>query len=215
MSYNKKDVITAISIMIFIITFAITFTVFFKPLYYSDVYRLGIDISSGIDIDTIKDNYDILIQYQSIFYRGSLELPDFVMSTGGRIHFEEVKRIFEVIQMLLIVSSISSVICIYQRWKQKEYRFLRLSSILTIVIPSIVGVIAMVNFNQAFIIFHKLFFRNDYWVFDARTDPIISILPQTFFMHCFLMIIGIVLLLSGGCYLVYRRKQKQILFNNR
>jgi integral membrane protein (TIGR01906 family) len=199
--------------MLFIITFAVTFTVFFTPLYDSDIYRLGIDISSGKSIDTIKENYRILIQYQSIFYQGSLHLPDFIMSTGGKIHFEEVKKIFEIVQILLVLSAISSIICVYQQVKQKEYRFLRLTSIITIAIPSIIGILAMINFNQAFIIFHKIFFRNDYWVFNAKTDPIIRILPQTFFMHCFLLIIAIVLLLSSLCFWYYHRQQKRILEN--
>ena len=96
MSYSKKDILTSISLMFFIISFAIVFTVFFKPLYYSDIYRLSIDVSSGYSIAVIKENYDILISYQSIFYQGPLVLKDFVMSEGGRIHFEEVKIIFEI-----------------------------------------------------------------------------------------------------------------------
>lgn len=211
MNYSKKDILTAISMMLFIITFAITLTVFFTPLYHSDIHRLGIDITTGLDVDTIKENYHILIKYQSVFYRGSLELPDFIMSTGGRIHFEEVKRIFEVIQLWMVGTGILSGVMIYKQVKQKEYRFLRLTSIITIVVPTIIGALTMVNFNQAFIFFHKIMFRNDYWVFDATTDPIISILPQTFFMHCFIMIIVIVIVLSGICYYIYRRKQRDVI----
>ena len=48
----------------------------------------------------IKENYQILIHYQSIFYQGKLVFKDFIMSKGGRIHFEEVKRIFEIIQIV-------------------------------------------------------------------------------------------------------------------
>ena len=62
--------------MIFFISFAIVFTVFFKQLYYFDIDYLNIDIISGIPAKIIKENYDILINYQSIFYQGSLNLPD-------------------------------------------------------------------------------------------------------------------------------------------
>ena len=211
MTYSKKDWITAICMMIFIITFAITFTVFFTPLYYRAIYRLGIDITSGIDVETIKENYRILIQYQSIFYRGSLHMPDFMMSASGRIHFEEVKRIFECIQIIMVASAILSALCISRQIRQKEYRFLRLTSIITVLLPLIIGMLAMVNFNQAFIIFHKIFFRNDYWIFDARTDPVIQILPQAFFMHSFIMIIILVIGICALCYGIYRYQQKQII----
>lgn len=211
MSYSKKDILTAISLMFFFITLAIVFTIFFKPLYYSDVHRLGIDIATGIDKEVIKHNYDVLINYQSIFYQGALQLPDFTMSTGGRIHFAEVKRIFEVIQIIMMISGVSSIVLVYQQIKNKEYRFLRLTGILTIAVPSIIGVMAMMNFDAAFIIFHKLVFRNEYWIFDYQSDPIISILPQDFFMHCFIMIIVVIIVLSLICIFIYRYKQKQVI----
>ena len=53
-----------------------------------------------------KHNYNILIDYQSIFYRGNLLLPDFIMSETGRIHFVEVKRIFEVITLWRVPDSL-------------------------------------------------------------------------------------------------------------
>lgn len=210
MSYSKKDILTASSLMLWIITFAIIGTVFFKPLYYTDIYRLGIDTSSGMEVETIKENYHNLIEYQSIFYQGELQLPDFVMSPNGSLHFEEVKRIFEGIQILLCVTTITSAVLVYQQIRKKEYRFLRLTSIITVAIPSLLGVVVMSNFNAAFVIFHKLLFRNEYWVFDSRTDPVIQILPQPFFMHCFMMIIFMILMGSAICYYLFRYQQKKI-----
>lgn len=213
MTYNKKDIILSIVLMIFIISFAIVFTVFFKQLYYFDINYLNIDKISGLPVETIKDNYDILINYQSIFYQGNLNLPDFAMSVAGRIHFQEVKTIFEVIQVSMLISGIISIILLIKRFKEKEYRFLRLTGIITILIPSILGFLVAIDFDQAFIIFHKLFFRNDFWIFDYQTDPVITILPETFFMHCLMLIIGIVLVISLILYLIYLRQRKKILEN--
>ena len=190
---------------------AITFTVFFKQLYYFDIDYLNIAEISGLSKDIIKNNYDILIQYQSIFYRGALNFKDFAMSTTGRIHFEEVKRIFDMIQLICLGSGLISLIMIYHNIKNKEYRYLRLTSIFSIVIPSILGFLASLDFNQAFIIFHKLFFRNDYWIFDSSSDPIITILPEAFFMHCFIMIVVLIILMSIVCYFIYRKKEQDIL----
>ena len=211
MTYNKKDIILSIVLMIFIISFAIVFTVFFKQLYYFDINYLNIDKISGLPVETIKDNYDILINYQSIFYQGNLNLPDFAMSVAGRIHFQEVKTIFEVIQVSMLISGIISIILLIKRFKEKEYRFLRLTEIITILIPSILGFLVAIDFDQAFIIFHKLFFRNDFWIFDYQTDPVITILPETFFMHCFILIVLIIVVFALLCLIFYRYKQKQII----
>lgn len=211
MSYNKKDVFLSIMLMIFIISFAVVFTVFFKQLYYFDINYLNIDLSSGMSIETIKENYNVLIDYQSIFYQGALKLPDFVMSTSGRIHFQEVKVIFETIQITMIVSGLIVVPMVIKRLKEKEYRFFKLAGMLTIVIPAMLGFVVALDFDSAFVLFHKIVFRNDFWIFDYRSDPVIRILPETFFMHCFILIVAIVIILALLCLAFYYHKQKQII----
>lgn len=210
MSYKKNDIFLAIMLMIFIISFAVVFTVFFKPLYYFDINYLNIDQISGLDAETIKENYRILINYQSIFYQGTLNLPDFVMSDSGRIHFEEVKRIFEAIQVIMVISGLISIPMTIKKIKEKEYRFLRLTGLITIIVPTVLGFLAALDFERAFVLFHQIVFRNDYWIFDYRTDPVITILPETFFMHCFMLIVVIVCLLAIICLGYYRYQQKKI-----
>ena len=210
MSYKKNDIFLAIMLMIFIISFAVVFTVFFKPLYYFDINYLNIDQISGLDAETIKENYRILINYQSIFYQGTLNLPDFVMSDSGRIHFEEVKRIFEAIQVMMVISGLISIPMTIKNIKEKEYRFLRLTGLITIIVPTVLGFLAALDFERAFVLFHQIVFRNDYWIFDYRTDPVITILPETFFMHCFMLIVVIVCLLAIICLGYYRYQQKKI-----
>ena len=210
MSYKKNDIFLAILLMIFIISFAVVFTVFFKPLYYFDINYLNIDQISGLDAETIKENYRILINYQSIFYQGTLNLPDFVMSDSGRIHFEEVKRIFEAIQVMMVISGLISIPMTIKKIKEKEYRFLRLTGLITIIVPTVLGFLAALDFERAFVLFHQIVFRNDYWIFDYRTDPVITILPETFFMHCFMLIVVIVCLLGIICLGYYRYQQKKI-----
>ena len=208
---RKKDIFLAILLTLFIISFAVVFTVFFKQLYYFDIDYLGISQSTGLSKDIIKENYNILIQYQSLFYRGELDLPDFIMSTTGRIHFEEVKRIFDIIQILCISTGMISAIMIYQNHKDKEYRYLKLTTYFSIGIPTILGFLASIDFDKAFVIFHKIAFRNDYWIFDSVTDPVITILPEAFFMHCFMLIIVIVIVMSLICFGIYRKKVREII----
>lgn len=210
MNNRIRDIILALLLTIFIISFAVVFTVFCKPIYYFDIDFLHIAENTGLSRDVIKENYDVLIQYQSIFYQDDLNLPDFVMSETGRIHFAEVKRIFEVIQILCVVSFIPSVIMIYQNIKQKEYRYLKLTPLFSIGIPAVLGFLAALDFDRAFVIFHQLLFRNNYWIFDERYDPVITILPESFFMHCFFIIILIVILISVILLIIYRRQAQKI-----
>ena len=68
MSYSKKDILTSISFMLFILSFAIVFVVFFKPLYYFDIDHLKLVENTRYTYQQLKENYQILIHYQSIFY---------------------------------------------------------------------------------------------------------------------------------------------------
>ena len=46
-----------------------------------------------------------------------------------------------------------------------------------------VGIYAVCNFDNAFVIFHSLLFPGkDNWIFDSDLDPIIDALPVEFFM---------------------------------
>ncbi len=211
MNYNKKDILTAVSFALFIISFAVIFTTFFTPLYSYSIDVLQIDTYTGLSKEVLLNNYEKLIQYQSIFYNGELMLPDFAMSTNGRIHFEEVKVIFSVVQVLCMFFFVSTIYCIYDQYKKKRFLYMKLTSTLAIMIPLVIGFICMIDFDSAFIVFHKIFFRNDYWIFDVRYDPVITILPQDFFMYCFISIIIIILLFSSTLGIIYKIKEKKIL----
>jgi len=43
------------------------------------------------------------------------------------------------------------------------------------------GIIMAVDFNAAFIKFHEIFFDNDLWLLDIRTDVLIQMFPEEFF----------------------------------
>ena len=77
--------------------------------------------------------------------------------------------------------------------------FLRSASIITVLLPVIVGILCAFNWDAAFTLFHEIMFRNDYWIFDEATDPVIMILPDAFFFHCAVMIILLILIGSLLC----------------
>lgn len=73
-----------------------------------------------------------------------------------------------------------------------------------IVIPLILMLPIVVNFEGSFVLFHKTMFNNDYWIFDPNLDPVINILPEEFFFHAGLMILILIIIASLTNYLIYR-----------
>lgn len=185
-----KNILISLCLALFIISASVTITLNFRPLYYHDISSLKIEETSGFSKKVIRENYDALIDYNQFFYSGKLKLT-LPMSREGRIHFEEVKRIFVGIECLCVITLILSCFLIKRK--------IRSRNIVTVLLPVIVGILCAVNWDAAFTLFHEIMFRNDYWIFDEATDPVIMILPDAFFLHCAVMIILLILIGSLLC----------------
>ena len=172
-----------------------------------DISALNIPEQSGYSREEIRDNYDVLIDYNMSFGGGRLEFPGLAMSEPGRIHFEEVRDIFNLFKYMAIAGAVLSTAGIVFCFRRREYKYLKLTSILAVALPAVLGILVALNWDWAFVAFHHLAFNNDYWIFDPATDPVITILPDTFFMHCALMILGCVVMGSLICGLLYRREK--------
>lgn len=191
-----------------LISFAVVITINFRPLYYLDMDFLNIPDSSGYPRDEVKANYDALIDYSSPFFTGELSFPTLAASDNGLQHFREVKNIFNFFYILAAITLVISVIIIQYKRNRKDHSYLLASSITAIVLPSLTAIALAIDFDTAFVVFHKMFFNNDYWLFNPATDPVISILPATFFLHCALLIIFIIILGSFILALTYNHIRK-------
>lgn len=201
--FSIIDLLLALSLVLFIISMSVVITLNFRPLYYFDIDFLDIPTDSGFIREEIRMNYDALIDYNSIFGPDTLNFPTLPMSETGRIHFEEVKVVFTLFEKLAIVTGLLSIIGIVYRFLKKSRLYLLLAGILTVGIPALLGVLIALNWDSVFIMFHKIVFNNDYWIFDAELDPVIKMLPDTFFMHCAILILALVVLGSAVCFLAY------------
>lgn len=197
---NKiSNFLVALLGFLFLICGSVVLTLNCRELYYRDMRNLQLSEELGLSETTIQANYDALIDY-NLITKGidTLEFPTFPMSDHGRIHFEEVKQIFVGIQYLLVITGILFLTGLIWKLCRKEYKCLKLLTVLTFVVPTVLGVLIGVCWDQVFVLFHKIFFNNDYWLFDPMTDPVILILPDAFFAHCAIAILGIIVL--GGAF---------------
>lgn len=187
---------------------SIAFTINFTPLYSFDIDYLDIEQLTGLSKGTILDNYRILMQYLNFPWIAELKMPDFPASESGLFHFHEVKRLFLLDYAILGVSA--AVTILFLRMVKKEQGYWRMLNPLRLLIaaPLVALTVIFMNFDRLFVAFHGVFFNNDAWIFDARTDPIILALPQDFFMHCFVLVFVMIELLLVVLYFWVRRKVK-------
>ncbi|MDY7822017.1 TIGR01906 family membrane protein [Clostridioides difficile] len=198
------NVLFSVCISIVIIVGVINFTVGFKKLYYFDIDYLNISELSGLSKDDIKLNYDYLIDYNLNKNVSEFNLPTLKSSPQGKIHFEEVRNIFQNINKLAKLLLIVSLVGIILSVKNKNIKIFKTTSITLIMMPLLLTVPILLNFEKSFIIFHKLLFRNDYWIFNPNLDPVINILPEEFFFHSGMMILILILLSSILLFVMYK-----------
>lgn len=207
--FSPSDILIGIVFTIFFLCIGVIFVVNFRPIYYLDINLLDIPEQTGLSSTVIKENYDALIDYNSPFFHGDLVFPSLPSSEHGLEHFKEVKNIFMSFYLMLPVSLLLLIGIIGYKHKRKNYSFLGISSLTMIILPFIVGVGAFLNFDKLFVAFHKIFFRNDYWLFDPELDPIINLLPDTFFMHSAFFIAFLLLIGSALLFLLSRLFKKK------
>jgi integral membrane protein (TIGR01906 family) len=195
----------ALCVAIFTICFAILATLGFTPLYYFDMQHLAIAEQSGISTSRIIANYNYTIHYLLNPLPQTFELPSLAYSTAGRIHFQDVKRLFIAVDFMFIATAVISVIGIRKNVKQRDFNFLRPAATALALFTVIPLIMFAIDFNGTFILFHKLFFRNNYWIFDPHTDPIITILPEAFFLHAALLILSIIIVGIIVMTVIYRK----------
>ncbi len=67
--------------------------------------------------------------------------------------------------------------------RRRARRCAQLSPLLLLVPLGVFALVAVLDFDRAFTLFHKILFRNDLWRLDPATDLLIRICPESMFMH--------------------------------
>ncbi|MDT2784239.1 TIGR01906 family membrane protein [Enterococcus asini] len=176
-----------VSLFLFLLTLAITITINFRPLYRFSIQRFDLLTISGLDQGTLLKNFDQLMDFLNKPWITSMNLPNFPMSAAGYGHFVDVKYLFLLNYAVLLVTVIPAVA--YLLYLKRNGRLWQLVRPFQwgMGVPVILGFLMAIGFDTFFVKFHELFFSNDDWLFDPVTDPIINVLPEGFFMYCFIL----------------------------
>lgn len=172
------------------LTLAISGVIVTSPIIYSLAIKwFDLSAVSGLSHEQLMENYNVLISYLVNPAIEALEMPYFSSSENGLFHFEEVKFLFLMCFVVAIVGVIASVITILWIHKQKLQPWMGRWFIIAIAFPLILLFLIVVAFDQVFLLFHQILFRNDLWLFSPVTDPVITVLPESLFMILFVVAI--------------------------
>lgn len=185
-----------------LLTLALTWGIFASALILSMTQTWTYPLFSGQKINshalterTIQKNYEGLIRYCLDPGHNTLAFRGLTQSRPALTHFAEVKVIFQIILWTGLACLLLSFIVGVRAYKKRDLRFLSWTFRLSLTLPFLLSLPLVFFFDRAFVLFHRLAFSNDYWIFDPATDPIINYLPETFFQNMVFLIVGIWILL--------------------
>ncbi|GAA3022070.1 TIGR01906 family membrane protein [Tetragenococcus solitarius] len=169
-----------------LISLAVALAINARFIYVADIDYLNILDTVNLSKERLLDNYDQLMAFLNRPWLTELELPDFPMSVGGKAHFYDVKKLFIFDYIVFLLTIIPSITFLNHLRKNKRFWRLIQPFKWGMAVPIVLLSVMAIGFDRFFVTFHELFFTNDDWLFDPMTDPIINVLPEQYFMHCFL-----------------------------
>lgn len=200
--------LASLSLAFFILTSSVMLTLSIKQTYSLSKKDI-VQVEYNLTDREIDQNYSNLIDYMFAGSDANLAFETLPMSPQGEFHFKEVKDLFKFAYNGMILSGIVALVCGAYLIYHKKFSFLTKGSILVFIIPAILSIPVLINFNATFIKFHELVFSNDYWIFDPAVDPIIRYLPESLFLKNTLIILWIIVFWVVMIQLLRRFSQKK------
>lgn len=167
--------------------------------YYNNFHNeYKIEEESGLSKEWIESASNSLVEF---IKNGDKEVLKNHFNEKEISHMEDVYKLFKLDRVVYTsLFIITLIVFIYKLIKNDKlfFKYIRKYILIAyITVISFLGVCSMF-FSESFIYFHKLFFNNDLWLLDYKTDLMIRILPEEFFFVLFLN----VLVLSTICILL-------------
>ena len=148
----------------------------------------------GITRHQLNQDYGRLLAYLQQPWLTCLRLRAIPLTPRAAVHFQDVRRLFIGNELLGLVCTVLSA-WLLGKQKRRGQLWCLLSPLKWLVyLLVLVGWLPVVNFSTVFIDFHQLLFTNRNWIFTAE-DPIILLMPVSFFAHLFLTLLLIIAIL--------------------
>lgn len=194
----KNKVITVIfciALVLFMLTFCIALPIYCRFFYYIQIKTLGMEERTGWSYEVIKQAYDEVLNFCTL-PGGEFSAGQLAFSEEGAAHFADCKFLFGLnLGVLLTSGAILIAIIVLHAFKKvkilsfKGHHAYFYSALVAVTLPVVLGLLISIDFDKAFEIFHMIFFPGkSNWVFNPRTDQIILVMPEQFFMNCAIFI---------------------------
>ncbi len=209
------SVLLVIAISLFSILTATEIVSFNLGLYSKSFVEHNIEEVSGKSMEELDQIAEDLTLYLDDKASEEILQPNF--NEREILHMVDVKELF---RLGKIIRNISLVIIIglgsyfFVKRERKVGKFVFWGLFANYFLLILLGMMIYLDFSKYFTLFHHIFFSNDLWLLNPKTDLLIQILPEQFFMSMATRIVLYFLILlalfQGFLYLVGKRDEKKL-----
>lgn len=170
-------------------------------LYRADVRLLDIPARSGLAENVILENYHAAVQYLLPWNDAPLELRGLPWSAAGSEYFRRLRICVLCVYMLGMMGGIG-LILLHGRRKKLGRKVWNVSGTVTLGLTAALGVLLALDFARLQTAVCNALF-GDSWLLYEDLDPIVTIFPQSFFVHAaffvvFVCVAGSLLQFAAG-----------------
>ena len=191
---------------IFLISSTVSWQINMPKLYEYGFNRYGIPEATGISEPELMKVAQHLVSYfnlkestaQIAIIKGGEEFDLF--NERELIHLEDVRNLVQLDYRIRAGSLVVMAACVLMlllwfraKW-QVLVRGLFMGGLITSGLIIVLGLWALLGFEQLFILFHLVSFPNEYWILDPATDYLVRLFPGGFFREAALFGFSAVLL---------------------
>lgn len=214
MTRKSFSVFIALLLALFAISASVAAPILCRPFYYVHIEALDLPEKTGWTHEQIREAFDDVMDF--LLKGAEFKTGDLAWSGSGMSHFADCKVLFR-LDLWLFALTGAALLLLFLVFRHKKTRPARLAGrgpsfwagTGILLFFSGFGLFAVSDFDRAFNVFHKVFFPGKTnWVFDARSDEIIRVMPEVFFRNCAILI-GVLLLLFVAVFLFFGAKKQQ------
>lgn len=222
---NFLGILCAFSLMIILLITSIEAVAYWNPGYYEREYT-KYQVTEDVNMK-MEDLLDVTYEMMA-YLRGSRDDLHIQTTVGGVsreffnereiAHMEDVRGLFLAAIALrracLVIAALCIVLMLASKAPVKQIlpKMICIGTGLFFAVTALLAGIISTDFTKYFIVFHKIFFKNDLWLLDPSTDLLINIVPEPFFVDTALRIAALfgfcVLFLFISCFFCYRKHRK-------
>lgn len=162
------------------------------------------DLMSATDalLDYLQDRRDDIKVNIEVY-----ELPREAFNERETLHMIDVKGLYQFalqLRLIAIVLLVAALAYLIIQKKKEAWHLLSIAyaqcALCFLCIVVMLGIWAAVDFTSLWESFHRLFFTNDLWLLNPRTDLMINMFPEEFFFNMVLRIAGMFLVVFVGLW---------------